>query len=286
MAAGGADRPRGVLAGALGAWAGEARTGGGSAKAAGGGARTGEEFSLLPPEWGNRVVFYQNFNDKDLKPAINTAKLKVSHGKLPTSDDGLTGRTWSPHKDKGQARYELQGDLFGGARPYTVMFWWRPTKEMKLESGVNFLTVSGDNGRYILNRISGKQEWCQLPSPTITTQLQNCPGITNINDVGTRIWYDEPGRWHHVAMTVYGGSDIKVYYDGAVKNIVTATGRQFKSGEFNRIAIGSIDGDWPADFDEIILLDRALTDTEIAAYYKSISGTFATGMFRKNGDGK
>jgi hypothetical protein len=78
--------------------------------------------------------------------------------------------------------------------------------------------------------------------------------------------------WHMVAI-VYTGTVLRTFLDGALAGTpLTCSGDG--SGYSDKIQIGTYDGGIekaPAQFDEVIIEDRAWSDTEILAYFNAVA---------------
>jgi hypothetical protein len=220
----------------------------------------------LPPSWADRVGFYHTFESQLDRPEINRvgAKLTQPAGEL---GPGFAGRGCRlPLGSAKNVPFEISCPAISVHRPITLMFWFRLDKPMTETSGFGLLTLRG-NGPYISHFVAGKGPWCGLQEPTFISQVVAFPGIPQYhNSWGGRAWFDE-GQWHHMAMTVANGAEIRIYRDGKLIETILPKGRLFKDGEVTTAAIGS--RGHPMTVDEVILLDRVLTGSEIAQYVTS-----------------
>lgn len=164
--------------------------------------------------------------------------------------------------------YVLRSPALSVHKPLTAMFWWRLDEPMNEETGFGVLALRGQG--WISSWVAGKGPWCGLKEPTFVFQCYNFPGMENVNDVwGGRAWF-EPNVWHHAAITVSGAADIRIYWDGKLRTQYAPKGRLFKEGEINSLELGP-NGNSPAmTLDEVIVLDRVLTESEITAYITAI----------------
>jgi hypothetical protein len=238
----------------------------GAGVSAGEEAAPGDAFLYLPPKIADRVVFYHSF-EKGLKaPEINLIGAKVTLAENEPAQ-GLAGSGYmagSGKTAKKKGGYVLQSAALSVHKPITVMFWWRLDEPMQETTGFNVVALRGKG--WISNFVAGKGPWCGLKEPTYCFQNYNFPGMENCNDVwGGRVWV-EAGVWHHAALTVSGAADIRIYWDGQVRTRHAPKGRLFKEGEIASAELGT-SGNGPAmTLDEVLVLDRALTAEEIAAY--------------------
>jgi hypothetical protein len=153
-------------------------------------------------------------------------------------------------------------------KPVTVMFWWRLDEPMKEESGFGVLALRGKG--WISTFVAGKGPWCGLKEPTYIFQCYNFPDIENSNDCwGGRAWF-EPNVWHHSAITVSGAADIRIYWDGLARTRHAPKGRLFREDEVNSAELGTSGNSLAMTLDEVVVLDRALSADEIAAYMAAV----------------
>lgn len=226
---------------------------------------------LLPPAYDGRVLVYHSFSQGADKPELNAAKatVEVEGGAVA---DGFTGRGLAvrPAKEHKQPLgIRLVSPAFSVHRPLTVMFWWRLDAPMRETTWLGLLKIGNHRGRhngYIANFVAGKGKWCGLKEPTYISQLQKLPGLTDRNmPWGGRVW-SEPGQWRHLAMTVSGARQVDICWDGRHREMFQAKGRLFVEGDTNALIVGPEWHHFPMTIDEIVVLDRALSAEEIAAY--------------------
>jgi len=233
------------------------------------GENTGDAFLYLPPKIVDRVVFYHSFEKGVKQPEINTLGAKLTAAENPPAE-GLTDAGYQTGSGKAAKKggFVLQTAALNVSKPLTVMFWWRLDEPMTETTGFNVVALRGKG--WISNFVAGKGPWCGLKEPTYCFQNYNFPGMENCNDVwGGRVWI-EPNVWHHAALTVSGAADIRIYWDGHVRTRHAPKGRLFKEGEISSAELGT-SGNGPAmTLDEVLVLDRALSADEIAAYITAV----------------
>lgn len=221
------------------------------------------EFLLLPPSWADRVVFYHAFEQGLARPEINTVAVRVQ-GNCAVQTNGLTGNGCA-------SPLRLTSPGLSVHQPLTVMAWWRLNAPMQETTGFGLLQLFGTG--YIANFVAGKGDWCALREPTRISQIINFPNIKNVaNPWGGRAWF-EPGTWHHVALTVSAAAEVRIYWDGRLKETILVRGRPFQAGDTTALEIGGVNavgGGHPLTLDEVIVANRALSSEEIADYYLAV----------------
>ena len=149
------------------------------------------------------------------------------------------------------------------------MCWFRLDEQPKADSCYDLLQFLGKDG-WIASFVRGKGEWCGLSGPTRITQCHNFPGIANYNNPWGGPVSFKKGEWHHVAITVANASTVCVYWDGVLKETVTAKGRDFKADDVALIQADSNPFFFPTSVDELIVANAALTGQQIADYVKAV----------------
>ena len=230
-------------------------------------AAAASDFLYLPPAWEDRVVFYHAFERRVDEPEINTLAARVQ-GAATAEAEGLTGKGYTApnvhDKKNPQTPLSIFSPGLSAHRPLTVMCWWRLDRPMVETSSFSLLSLAGAG--YVASFVHGKGEWCGLKEPTYVSQVNNFPGIANHNNPwGGRAWF-EPGAWHHVAITVAGGAEVAIYWDGRLRETISLKGRLLREGDTGRVDIGGNYRFHPMTFDDLIVVDRVLTAEEIADY--------------------
>lgn len=226
------------------------------------------EFLYLPPAWADRVVFYHSFENGADRPEINRLDGKLrGHQTEPAA--GLTGRAYrAPDPKEKKASLQLDSPALSPNRPLTVMLWYRLDAPMREETSFQLLRIGGKG--HIASFVHGKGEWCALKEPTYISQVHGFPEIRNHhNSWGGRVWF-EPGEWHHAAITVANASEVRIYWDGQLREEIGIKGRLFQEGDCSWV---HLDPNWlhhPMSIDEVIICDRALTADEIACYVRAV----------------
>jgi len=217
-------------------------------------------FFYLPPGIEDRVVFYHSFELGAARPELDLLGAQVSAPQDATPADGLAARGLRVRSGHGSLK--LASGSLTLARPLTVMMWWRFDEPMRDETGYHLITLGGKGIVSAFAR--GKGEWCALKEPTFVFQVYYFEGITNMNHIWSGSARVEPGTWHHIAVTVAGAAEVRAYWDGLLRVQHTIKGRQFRTGDVNSIEFGH-----PMTIDELVVLDRALSEDEIAAYVEA-----------------
>jgi hypothetical protein len=219
---------------------------------------------LLPPGWERSVVFHHGFGKGAAEPEINTARLRIVSTGVSMTEDGLIDRALVC--DPGQP-YRIEGDALSVARPVTVMLWWRLDEAMRDETNFNLITLAGRG--HIASFVRGKGEWCALREPTRISQIHGFKDIPNHNNPWGGKADFERGQWHHCAITVGNGSDVKIYWDGLLREAIAAKARKFAPEDVRTAELGA---NWlahPMSIDQVIVLNRVLSAEEISAYVSS-----------------
>jgi hypothetical protein len=228
-----------------------------------------KEFYYLPPAWANRVVFYHSFEKGVDQPEINLLKAQA-RGEKGSMSEGLTGQAYkAANSYQKKKTLELHSPGLSPDKPLTVMLWFRLDAPMKEDTSFQLIKLGGPKG-YISSFVRGKGEWCALKEPTYISQVYGFPDIRNHhNSWGGRVWF-EPGVWHHVAITVANASEVRIYWDGQLREAIGLKGRLFQLGD---CTYAHLDPNWlyhPMSIDEVIVCDRALTAEEIANYVTAV----------------
>jgi len=217
----------------------------------------------LPPSWESRVIYYQSFDNE--KAEINSANLESDE----TATIGLGGIRGRCASDKS---IQLKGKALSPHQPLAVSFWWSLQKDPDKNSGFGLFHLT--NGKGFISNFVRSGPWCALEKPAAVTQVYYLPDIQNVNGIYD---YDiiksldlKHGDWHHTAVVFTAGSMVSVYTDGSLVSQIRLVGRSFsESDNINLMILGS-NGGLPIALDEIIILDRPLSDEEVAEYVNII----------------
>jgi len=224
-----------------------------------------DRFLYLPPAWADRVVYYHSFDGAPDKPDLDDLSAKLTAAPT-TTVPGFAGRACAEGLGPANKKaYEITSDGLSPHRPLTLMCWLRLDAAPTEITWYNLLRLwQGDT--YITHFIAGKGEWCALRGETPIYQVVNFPGIPLYHSQ----WGEKPawlpGEWHHVAMTVANGSNVRFYRDGQMTENILIKTRPFKENEVRTASLG--EGGFPMTVDEVIVTDRALTAPEIADYVR------------------
>jgi hypothetical protein len=231
-----------------------------------------DAYLYIPPWMADHVVFYHSFEQGPDKPEINLLGAKVQAVKpaadeAPADPAGLTGRCFAGSLHLREAAIPL-------GRPITVSLWWRLREALKPDGGFGLIGLNAKAG-YISNFVRSGP-WCGLKEPHAVIQCYSFPGVSNVNGIYGSALATEPGVWHHAAMVVAGGSQVTVYWDGAVRGTFYVNGRALGEKDLvQSIGLGQEGATRPMAIDEVLILDGALTAGEIREYVTAARGLAA-----------
>ncbi len=218
----------------------------------------------LPPGPEGRIIYYRSFERE--KANINIAGLKETFSALPVAE-GTRGR--AAQAAKGPA---LDSPALFPHRLLTVSFWWALRAEPDKKSGFGLLRLS--NGKGFISHSVRSGLWCGLARSAGAVQVYYLPVIQNINGI-----YDRDilaslrlgaGEWPHTAVALAAASKAAIYMDRRKVLKARITGRFLGvPGGLTHLTIGS-PGSLPVALDEATILNRPLSDDEIATYTLAI----------------
>jgi len=234
-------------------------------------------YLYLPPALEDRLVYYRTFDSPGGKAEVDT--LTATEHRAPAlASSGLVGKsglTGGPAK----AAWRLNAAGLSPHRPLTVMFWWRLPDGCPENGDYALLQL---NGRGYLSTFGRGGPWCALSDTAAVLQIWNLPGIPNVNHI-----YDRGARqtlaldqraWHHTALTVAGGTMVRLYTDGLPSAHSQLEGRPLGADDqINGLELGAESGLATA-FDEVIVLARVLSDEEVADYVRGVRALLAIGL--------
>jgi hypothetical protein len=231
----------------------------------------------LPPAFEATLCFYHSFEMGWTKPDFNPRDLKIRGGALPSVPGiaGRGGRCSGP--EVGGGPLTVTGDALSPVRPLTVMLWWRLDAPMREETGYDLLSLRGDRG-LVASFVRGKGQWCALPEPRRVFQVYYFPGITDRNDICSERLWPAPGVWHHTAISIRGASEIEVFWDGRRVTHCSIKGRRFGAADISHAVFGGHAEAHPMSIDELMILARALSEDEIAAYVSAVRALSCRGL--------
>jgi len=233
------------------------------------GASVARDLNYIPPDLERSVVFYHSFEDGITTPELDAVGAKLKSPKK-LADDGLTGRAMKIHsREEAKSEFQVRTDALSIHRNVTVSMWWRLDEELKAESCYALMALRGKG--YISSFVRGKGGWCALKRPTFVFQCYNFPDVSNANNVWTGSAWVKPGEWHHLAMTVSLGSEVCVYWDGALRVRHSIKGRAFRADD--KVSTAAFGPTWlyhPMTIDDIMICNRALTADEIKDYVEAV----------------
>lgn len=223
----------------------------------------------LPPWLEDRVVYYQPFEDDAETPAVNTigVETEIRRGALAP---GVSGRGLQDTAPANSAStLVLRSPALAPDRPLTLSLWWRLDAPMAPETCFHLLTLRGEHGM-LSHFVRGKGEWCALAEPRFVLQIMSHKGIPEVNGIWDGPAWVEAGIWHHTAMVCRQATEVEVYLDGARRSHHAIKGRPFAVRDGGTLELGP---DWlfhPMTLDELVVLDRALSADEVAAYVLAV----------------
>jgi len=228
-----------------------------------------ERCMYIPPDWADRVVYYNSFERGIDQPEVNSTGGRTT-GPRSAGVEGLAGKGCDfPARTDAKRGLVLSGVSFPLHRPLTVMLWWKPTAPMRQTSGFHLISLSGKG--YISNFVRGQGDWCGLKEPTFVLQVYNWQNVPNYNGIRHGSGWVEADRWHHAAIVVSKGSNVRVYWDGKLRCDYTIEGRLFRPDDVIKgIELGPHWLFHPMTIDEVMILDKALSPEEIAGYIVAV----------------
>ncbi len=226
------------------------------------------DYLSLPPDWEDRVVYYQSFEGEGGLPDVNAAGLELIE-MMNAESGGIRGCCGVP-KDAGSV--QLRGMALSPHLPLAVSFWWALQEDADKDSGFGLFHLT--NGRGFVSHFARSGPWCALDRPAGVLQVYYLPQIKNVNGIYDRDLMAhvdlKNGVWHHTAIVINAGSFVSLYTDGEKLFEIRITGRSFReSDQLNHVILGS-SGGLPVALDEIVILNRPLLDEEIASYVQAV----------------
>lgn len=228
------------------------------------------EYLAIPPFMEERMVYFNTFSHPDAAPEINAIDARTGAAGAVVAD-GYFGRGLLL---QGNQRFRIESPALSPHRPITVIAWWKlgaPLEERNQGGGI--LALRSRGGGYISTFARGGP-WCGLQDTHLVLQIYNFPGIQNINGVlegGFRQRYaTTPLRWHNTVLTVNTASRVSLHVDGQLKKRYSLSGRTLNADdEIHHLEFGSFG--MGLHLDEITVLDAALKDDDVEAYFEALS---------------
>jgi hypothetical protein len=220
----------------------------------------------LPPALEDRLVYYRSFDTPDGRPELNTLPAQELRAPTPTPG-GWSGRCGA------RAALRLRSPGFSPHAPLSILFWWNLPRGCAPNGGYGLCALRGLGHVSVFGRGG---PWCGLSDTGAVLQIWDLAGIVNVNDIyddrpRVRLGLDQPDRWHHTALTFAGGRLVRLYTDGQPSTSATIAGRTFRAeDELRQLELGS-DGPDATRLDEVIVLQRTLTEGEVADYVTGAS---------------
>ena len=223
----------------------------------------------IPPWLEDRVVYYNAFEGDPKTAQVNriAADTIVTRGVLTP---GLAGNgLQDPTPTNSAGPVSLRSPALSPHRPLTLSLWWRLDAPMAAETCFHLLTLRGGRGM-VANFVRGKGEWCALTEPRYVFQVVYYEGIPDINGIWHGDAWVEPAVWHHTAMVFSHAAEVTVYWDAVLRSHYAIKGRPFNLGDGGTLEVGP---NWlfqPMTLDDLMVVDRALSAGEIAAYVLAV----------------
>jgi len=212
----------------------------------------------VSPRGRDRLVLYYRF-DEDLGTRVpdesGLGHEGIANGPIWTAEGKVGGAYEFDGRDD-YIYYLSRDNAFGIADQITVMAWVRP------RAFGHYPFILTERAGYYLNLDpSGK---------VAVYQYGTNPTGWHLSRTALTI-----GQWHHVAYT-YDGRNVKIYVDGALETTVNVSGKITVPAE-SYVAIGQdVKSGQPqgsrqlnGTLDEVMLWARALSETEIARFYRT-----------------
>lgn len=225
-------------------------------------------FLYIPPSLESRVLLYHSFADGPSTPEINRvgARVSTTSGEI---DSGLTGPGLCVARSPKGNGLTIHSPALSPHRPLTVSMWWRLETDMVPETCFHLLTLRGSPGM-VANFVRGKGQWCALQEPRYVFQVHYYEGIPNHNGIWYGNAWTDAGVWHHSAMIVSNAATVRVYWDGRLRSDYSIRGRPFREGDGGTLELGPTWLFHAMTMDEVLVLDRALTATEVSDYVTAV----------------
>ena len=226
------------------------------------------EFLYIPPALEPRVLLYHSFADGPSAPELNRigARVNTTTGSL---DAGLTGPGFRVTLNPKSSGLTIRSPALSPHRQLTISLWWRLEADMAPETCFHLVTIRGSPGM-VANFVRGKGQWCALKEPRYVFQVHYYEGIRNYNGIWHGNAWTTSGVWHHTVMTVSSSATVRVYWDGSPRSDYSIRGRPFREGDGGTVELGPTWLFHPMTIDEIVVLDRALTASEVVDYVTAV----------------
>ena len=209
------------------------------------------------------VIYYNDFSDGIGKPKINSAELITKGGALAYNDSGCV-------LAKGDKFIRLQGPAVKPVNNMTYSCWFKLLTELPPNGGGGLFSIAGGSrNEQFVSLFSRGGPWCGLKDTAAVFQVQNVPGVSAVSDIFDRNFRAAftAGKWHHVAMTIADGYEIRCYFDGKKVHEVMLNGRTFTNKDvFGIMDVGSYGG--KILIDNLMIATITMPDEEIKAYYE------------------
>jgi hypothetical protein len=156
-------------------------------------------------------------------------------------------------------RYDLVGDL-------SLSLWVKTTNSTRDEALISRYSASGSGSGYLLRT---------NPAGTVELLL----GVANVaggSSLATDVTRINDGNWHHVAVVIHLGTTVTFYVDGALSSNVAINSTAATADSFFQLGVNSwvpYGNYFTGTMDEVRIYDRALSASDVASLYLSVSVT-------------
>lgn len=222
---------------------------------------------LIPPALEGRLLYYRSFSAEP--PEVDAMDGKTVR-QPEVIEAGWAGRG---ARTADATPLVLNSASFSPHEPLTIAFWWALEQECGPNAGYSLLHLAG--GSRFVSLFGRGGPWCALEDTAAVLQVYNLPGIQNVNGIYDRSIREhlalQANVWHHTALTISGGSVLRLYTDGQPTYRVTLTGRAFAADDaLHELCFGSRHGSATL-LDELAIWRRTLSETEVADWYAGMT---------------
>ena len=225
-------------------------------------------YPYLPPNVEGHVLLYHTFEGEADQPDIAPDGVRVESPDGKPAD-GLTGRGLAFEPGAGQGDVALRHKAFTVERPMTAMMWFRLPKPMTDTDGFKLVSLHGPKG-HIVNYVRGKGKWRRLKRPTFLCRVWGFEGLVDAQPYGGGSGRVAHGQWHHVALTVAAGAEVRVYWDGVERFRYAVKRRRFTADDIHTVVFGPGRSPVSMTIDEAVVLSKALSRDEIVRYIEAV----------------
>lgn len=219
----------------------------------------------LPPGFEERLTFYESFDGAAANPGALTEEV------APLASAAGWAGAGAEVGGTAQKAAQWSSPALSPHLPLTIAFWWRLPDGCAPNAWFSWVHLFG---RGYIGAFGRGGPWCGLTDTAGVLQIWDVPGVPGINDIWDRQLRQrlalDQAAWHHLALTVAGGSRVSLYLDGALAATDTLTSRAFGEADgLHRLVMGNDDSPRLL-YDELLVLRRALSAAEVADYVRGM----------------